>query len=55
MTLSPLGPELGKIRNVDYFHIFVPPLTLAKTVPKSYLTGLANMGGDGGGPPHIEG
>ena len=31
-------PKLGKIWNVDYFDIVAPPLTLAKTVIKSYQT-----------------
>ena len=31
-------PKLGKIWNVDYFDIVAPPLTLAKTIPKSYQT-----------------
>ena len=30
--------KLGKIWNVDYFDIVAPPLTLAKTVPKSFQT-----------------
>ena len=34
----PSRPKLGKILNVDYFDIVVPPLNLAKTVPKSYQT-----------------
>ena len=34
----PPQPKLGKIWNVDYFDIVAPPLTLAKTVPKSYQT-----------------
>ena len=34
----PLGPKLGKFLNLDYFEIFVPPFTLSKTIPKSYLT-----------------
>ena len=34
----PPRPKLGKIWNVDYFDIVAPPLTLAKTVPKSYQT-----------------
>ena len=32
----PLGPNLGKNWNVDYFEIFVPPLILAKTGPKLF-------------------
>ena len=32
------GPKLGKIWNVDFFDIVPPPLTLAKTVPKSFQT-----------------
>ena len=35
---TPPRPKLGKIWNVDYFDIVAPPLTLAKTVPKSYQT-----------------
>jgi len=34
----PLRPKLGKIWNVGIFEIIAPPLTLAKTVPKSYQT-----------------
>ena len=34
----PPRPKLGKIGNVDYFDIVAPPLTLAKTVPKTYQT-----------------
>ena len=34
----PLGPKLGNFLNLDYFEIFVPPFTLSKTIPKSYLT-----------------
>ena len=34
----PPWPKLGKIWNVDYFDIVAPPLTLAKTIPKSYQT-----------------
>ena len=30
----PLGPNLGKNWNVDYFEIFAPPLILAKSAPK---------------------
>ena len=29
---------MGNIWNVDYFDIVAPPLTLAKTIPKSYQT-----------------
>ena len=36
MTSTPPRPKLGKIWNVYYFDIVAPPLTLAKTVPKSY-------------------
>ena len=38
ITPPPPRPKLGKIWNVDYFDIVAPPLTLAKTVPKSYQT-----------------
>ena len=48
LITPPLEPNLKKNWNVDYFDIFVPPLilvktvqnplTLAKTLPKSYLT-----------------
>ena len=38
LMTPPLGPNLGKIWNVDYFDIVAPPLTLAKTIPKSYQT-----------------
>ena len=34
----PPRPKLGKFWNVDYFDIIAPPLTLAKTIPKSYQT-----------------
>ena len=36
LTTPPLGPNLGKNWNVDYFEIFVPPLILAKTGPKLF-------------------
>ena len=32
----PLGPNLGKNWNVDYFEIFAPPLILIKTAPKLF-------------------
>ena len=35
--------NLGKIWNVDNFEILAPPLTLAKTVLKSYLTDTAGL------------
>ena len=38
LMTPPLGPKLGKFLNLDYFEIFVPPFTLSKTIPKSYLT-----------------
>ena len=33
---TPLGPNLGKNWNVDYFEIFAPPLILIKTAPKLF-------------------
>ena len=36
LMTPPLGPNLGKNWNVDYFEIFVPPLILAKTGPKLF-------------------
>ena len=38
LMTPPPRQKLGKIWNVDYFDIVAPPLTLAKTVPKSYQT-----------------
>ena len=32
----PLGPNLGKNSNEDYFEIFIPPLILAKKVLKPF-------------------
>ena len=34
LMAPPLRPNLGKNWNVDYFEIFAPPRTLAKTLPK---------------------
>ena len=35
---DPTSTEIWKNWNVDYFDIVAPPLTIAKTVPKSYQT-----------------
>ena len=35
-TPPPLGPNLGKYWNADYFEIFVPPLTFEKKVMKPF-------------------
>ena len=37
-TPPPSRPKFGKNLNLDIFEIIAPSLTLAKTVPKSYLT-----------------
>ena len=36
LMTPPLGPNLGKNWNVDYFEIFAPPLILAKSAPKLF-------------------